>query len=204
MTNLIPNNVLFSTISNSLSDFMIGAVQAFATNNPGNGWITCDGQEVKRSEYPKLFNKIGTSFGTPSNNTVFKVPAINNNNYFIRGGNNHQLGREQFASIQMYGSMDKQNVFKLEVRSTSGEQNLKTLNEHELINDNIQINDRSRNFYNKYMLGTGVFVQEGTRGTAHYEWDINPNRISEDWTGDLIGGSRPKNITLRYYIFAGL
>lgn len=37
MANLIPNNVLFSTISNSLSDFMIGAVQAFATNNPGAG-----------------------------------------------------------------------------------------------------------------------------------------------------------------------
>ena len=88
MANLIPNNVLFSTISNSLSDFMIGAVQAFATNNPGTGWITCDGQEVKRSEYPKLFSKIGNSYGTPSNDTYFKIPAINNNGYFIRGGFN--------------------------------------------------------------------------------------------------------------------
>lgn len=204
MANLIPNNVLFSTISNSLSDFMIGAVQAFATNNPGNGWITCDGQEVKRSEYPKLFSKIGTSFGSPSNNTVFKLPAINNNNYFIRGGTAGQIGRKQLASLHAVDGNDRGDVHSMGIaypnQVTQGYPRAKTLKEfveQEEFGDNIYTDQE--NMYNIYR---STFVNLWSAGRI--QGALMDKASLNQFNAHSMLGSRPKNITLRYYIFAGL
>lgn len=204
MANLIPNNVLFSTISNSLSDFMIGAVQAFATNNPGQGWLPCDGQEVKRSEYPKLFSKIGISFGTPSNNTAFKLPAINNNNYFIRGGISGQIGRKQLASVQSIDGNDRGDVHSLGItypnQVTQGYPRAKTLKEfveQEEFGDNVYTDQE--NMYNIYR-STFVHLWSYGRIQGGLVDRVNLNNFGMH----PLLGSRPKNITLRYYIFAGL
>lgn len=178
MANLIPNNVLFSTIDNSLSDFMIGAVQAFATNNPGNGWITCDGQEVKRSEYPKLFSKIGNSYGTPSNDTYFKIPAINNNGYFIRGG-------FDIASVQSDA-----------IRNITGEIGLVRRGPKAYNDDKESSNDSA--LYTKERWNTLIRI-----GEANDDWGsvVGFDASRSVPTADEV---RPKNMTLRYYIFAGL
>lgn len=204
MANLIPNNVLFSTINNNLSDFMIGAVQAFATNNPGQGWLACDGQEINRQQYTKLFEKIGTSFGTPSNNTVFKLPAINNNNYFIRGGESNQLGRKQLASLHAIDGNDRADVHSLGItypnQVTQGYPKATTLKDfidQEEFGDNVYMDQE--NMYNIYR---STFVHLWSYGQVQAGLVDRANLNS--FGKHTIIGSRPKNITLRYYIFAGL
>lgn len=151
-------------------DLMIGAVQAFATNNPGQGWLPCDGQEINRQQYAKLFEKIGTSFGPPSNGNVFKLPAINNNNYFIRGGN--ALGATQSDAIRasyggtFWGSWNREG-------------------------------------------GTGAFKMGG-KGPNRRDPYGDQGGFDAKYTFDFSNGGpvadevRPKNMTLRYYIFAGV
>jgi microcystin-dependent protein len=46
----------------------------------------CNGQELIRADFPDLFTAIGTSYGTPSSGTVFKLPDYRNK--FPRGVGN--------------------------------------------------------------------------------------------------------------------
>jgi microcystin-dependent protein len=39
-------------------------------------YLLCDGREVPRSVHPKTFAAIGTTYGTPSNPTMFKLPDL--------------------------------------------------------------------------------------------------------------------------------
>jgi microcystin-dependent protein len=55
---------------------LIGTVIPFAGKTAPVGYISCEGQEVSRTTYSKLFNVIQNFFGTPSGATVFKVPDL--------------------------------------------------------------------------------------------------------------------------------
>lgn len=79
-------------------DLLIGAVISFASGNIKAGWLPCNGQEVSRSQYPKLFAMIGTTYGVPSNGGVFKLPNLNGNAYFVRGG--YSVGTTQGDAIR--------------------------------------------------------------------------------------------------------
>jgi hypothetical protein len=64
------------------------------------GYLSCDGQAVKRLQYPKLFSVIGTTFGVGDGGTTFNVPDIRGK--MIRGWasvNSVDPGRE-FGSDQ--------------------------------------------------------------------------------------------------------
>lgn len=55
-----------------------GSVIEFAGSVAPSGWLLCDGSEVSRVTYANLFSAIGTAFGTPSDNTVFRLPDHRN------------------------------------------------------------------------------------------------------------------------------
>lgn len=55
-----------------------GSVIEYAGNVAPSGWLLCDGSEVSRTTYADLFAAIGTSFGTPSSGSVFKLPDHRN------------------------------------------------------------------------------------------------------------------------------
>ena len=185
-------------------DLMIGAVQAFATDNVGQGWLPCDGQEINRQQYQKLFEKIGTSFGTPSNGNVFKLPAINNNNYFIRGGASGQIGRKQLASLHAIDGNDRTDVHSMGItypnQVTQGYPRATTLKDfinQEEFGDNVYTDQE--NMYNIYR-STFVHLWSYGRIQGGLVDKVNLNNYGMH----TILGSRPKNITLRYYIFAGV
>ena len=58
------------------ADTPVGTIQAFGGTAIPTGWLLCDGTELNRTDYPDLFAVIGTSFGTPSANTKFKLPDL--------------------------------------------------------------------------------------------------------------------------------
>jgi len=53
-----------------------GMITPFGGAAAPNFWLLCDGSEYERSLYPQLFAVIGTSFGTPSSATKFKMPDL--------------------------------------------------------------------------------------------------------------------------------
>lgn len=58
------------------ADSPIGSIIPYGGATAPTGWFICDGTELVRATYPELFAVIGTSFGTPSDNTKFKLPDL--------------------------------------------------------------------------------------------------------------------------------
>ncbi len=65
------------------------------------GWLVCDGKQVKRNEYPELFKAIGVSFGAGDDQTTFHLPDMRGR--FPRGvdhgqGRDHDAGSREPAA----------------------------------------------------------------------------------------------------------
>lgn len=77
-----------------------GAVLPFAMLTAPPGWLPCDGREVSRIQYAKLFAAIGIRFGVGDGITTFNLPDLRGE--FVRGWDNGRgvdPGR-QFGSWQ--------------------------------------------------------------------------------------------------------
>ncbi len=71
-------------VENYFTSVPIGSILAFGgdQNKIPEGWMVCDGRALSRGEYPFLFDKIGTSWGAPTN-TQFNIPDLQG--IFLRG-----------------------------------------------------------------------------------------------------------------------
>lgn len=72
----------------TLSVVPTGAVVPFAGSRAPVGYLLCDGSEVSRTDYPYLFDTIGTLYGEGDGLTTFNLPNLQDK--FIQGssGNN--------------------------------------------------------------------------------------------------------------------
>ena len=57
---------------------LVGALSAFATETPPDGWMVANGAAISRATYSELFNKIGTRFGVGNGTTTFNLPQAQN------------------------------------------------------------------------------------------------------------------------------
>ncbi len=53
-----------------------GSIIAFAGNTLPDGYLLCDGSQVSRTTYKKLFNVIGTTYGAGDGSTTFTLPNL--------------------------------------------------------------------------------------------------------------------------------
>ncbi|MCI7633894.1 MAG: tail fiber protein [Mollicutes bacterium] len=68
-------NVL--TSSGTVSDTLpIGSIVEWGSAAAPENWLICNGQELKRNEYPDLFAAIGTTYGEGDGSTTFKLPDM--------------------------------------------------------------------------------------------------------------------------------
>ncbi|MGY5366771.1 phage tail protein [Enterobacter oligotrophicus] len=51
---------------------MVGVALPFAMNIASTGWLICNGQEVSRAAYARLFSRIGTLYGSGDGSTTFE------------------------------------------------------------------------------------------------------------------------------------
>ena len=72
----------------ALESAFVGTVSAYAgtSDNLPGGWLLCDGSEVSRDEYPRLFAAIGTAHGAGDGATTFNLPDYRG--MFLRGVDN--------------------------------------------------------------------------------------------------------------------
>lgn len=86
----------------------IGTIICFAGQLVPSGWVLCDGSEISKTDYPKLFSVIGNTYGTPANSGNFVLPNLqqrmplgksNSNSLGDKGGNsNITLSTNQLPS----------------------------------------------------------------------------------------------------------
>ena len=77
----------------------IGTILSFATDKIPNGFLECDGQEIKTNDYPELFRTIGTIYGGTGVET-FKVPDMRGQ--FLRGWS-HGSNKDPDAAFRIGG-----------------------------------------------------------------------------------------------------
>lgn len=56
----------------------VGAVMPYAGSTPPDGWLLCDGSEISRTNYARLFSVIGTTYGAGDGNSSFNLPKASN------------------------------------------------------------------------------------------------------------------------------
>ena len=71
-------NELRNTGGADYDSLPVGTIVPFGGNDAPDGYLLCDGSKVARSEYPGLFEAIGTSFNleTDTDSTMFRLPNL--------------------------------------------------------------------------------------------------------------------------------
>lgn len=88
-------------LDNNLLNLLIpaGAVFHFAMATCPSGYLVCDGSIISRSEYSRLFNAIGTTYGEGDGTTTFQLPDLQD--IFIRGkSESREIGSYQDDAFQ--------------------------------------------------------------------------------------------------------
>ena len=164
-------------------DYPLGAVISFAGNSePAQGWILCDGRSLARSSYQPLFDAIGTSNGGDGNN--FNVPDYRGR--FLRGrdggaGRDPDAGNRTAASA---GGAAGDKVGSLQECATA-------------------IPRAGFNSSIPRLPTGGQDVAATAVGYTLAKWKDGSRNLTLAYTGGD-AETRPANIALRYYIFAGL
>lgn len=60
-----------------------GMITAFSGSTDVAEWLICDGREIDRTVYARLFNTIGTTYGEGNTTTTFNIPDFRGR--FLRG-----------------------------------------------------------------------------------------------------------------------
>lgn len=61
----------------------VGSIMIWATEDPPEDWLICNGSEVSRQTYPDLFEILGESYGPGNGATTFNLPDYRG--VFMRG-----------------------------------------------------------------------------------------------------------------------
>ena len=72
-----------------------GSIIAFGgAAAPDAGWLLCDGSNVSRSTYARLFAAISTAYGTGDGSSTFGLPDLRDRVLLGKGSNNGTVGTE--------------------------------------------------------------------------------------------------------------
>lgn len=76
----------------------IGTIVGYSSLNAPSGWLICDGSEVSRTIYSKLFEVIGTTYGSGDGSTTFNLP-----NYKGKVGVGYNSSETEFNTLGKTG-----------------------------------------------------------------------------------------------------
>ena len=84
-------------IDETYSPILVGELKWYAGRTVPNGYLLCDGRAVSRTTYSKLFQAIGTIYGSGDGSTTFNLP--NGNGRTLQGGAANQVGTYKSAGL---------------------------------------------------------------------------------------------------------
>ena len=72
----VTTDPLYLSRSGTLKFFLPGAIFPFPSQQPPDGWLLCNGQEVSRRDYSDLFNVLNVTYGIGNGRTTFNLPDL--------------------------------------------------------------------------------------------------------------------------------
>jgi microcystin-dependent protein len=86
-----------AVIDETYSPILVGELKWYAGRTVPNGYLLCDGRAVSRTTYSRLFQAIGTIYGSGDGSTTFNLP--NGNGRTLQGGAASQVGSYLSAGL---------------------------------------------------------------------------------------------------------
>ncbi|OQW89014.1 MAG: hypothetical protein BWK78_07795 [Thiotrichaceae bacterium IS1] len=186
-----------------LTEQFVGAVCAFAMPEPPLGWLECNGQAVNRTEYARLFNKIGTTFGVGDKETTFNLPDLKG--VFVRGwervAGGHDSGRAfgtyQDDQMQKHSHTDSGHSHSGGTNSNGGHSHsasMSSAGSHSHSGSTSSDGSHSH-YYNKYNDGDYLHV------TGYREKKSSGD--TEGYCGRILSGFKDKSLIASYQSWPG-
>lgn len=88
MDPIILTNVDTTLFVNDANIIPVATISCYAGINAPQGWLFCNGQQIDRSVYRRLFDAIGTTYGSGNGTTTFHLPNLQNRFPMGKGSNN--------------------------------------------------------------------------------------------------------------------
>jgi len=82
-------NITEDIYLNSNSYTPVGSILTYAGSSAPGGWLMCDGSQVSKTAYPRLFEVIGNSYGNSFNNNNFVLPDLSDRVPVGKSGSNN-------------------------------------------------------------------------------------------------------------------
>lgn len=169
-----------------------GLIISYAANLPPVGFLECNGAEINRTTYNKLFSAIGTAFGSGNGSTTFKVPDLRGE--FIRGWN-HGFTNDPDANLRANSGNGTTGDNIGTKQSWAIENMTGSVNVSSEYGERAKIDGQSgvltyRDVGNVYNAGAGGFAANRTRGIT-FNASLSVQTSSE---------TRPRNVALMFCI----
>jgi microcystin-dependent protein len=179
-------------IADYVDNLMVGSVTAFATNTPHEGWLECNGQLVSRTDYSRLFAKIGSTYGNGDGTDSFNLPDLRNE--FIRGCNqSSDLGTKQTHQLESHQHTDPGHSHT-NVHNHSLNINSSGSHHHTLHGSTNDINDFISQGYPKN--NSHKTFRTSDRSASYGVADSNTNSGAHNHTGSIANNSTNTGSTL--------
>lgn len=81
----------------------VGTILPYGGSSIPTGFFGCDGSAISRTDYARLFDKIGTTYGTGDGSTTFNIPDFTDKTFW--GGTTSNVGTVKSAGLpNIYGN----------------------------------------------------------------------------------------------------
>ena len=169
---------------------LVGVICYYPVAHIPTGWLVCDGKAYSRTTYARLFNIIGTTYGSGDGSTTFNVPNLmddgNGNPFYVRCWD----GESSFNSVQQ----DQVGVHTHPLGGTSTGTESQS---HQHARGSMEISGsftpitKVVNMASAVGTSSGAFYQSGTQGTSYFvsggagaqTTNTVEFRASRSWTG---------------------
>lgn len=171
-----------------------GSIVAYTMPTSPYGWLICDGSEISRSQYPNLFNVIGTTFGLGDGIYTFNLPDYRG--AFLRGTGNNGDSNHNGPSLNQPQN-DSLGIHKHTAHSTVTDPGHK--HTQHTVNDDFNNTGSYPNF------STPSFAQYDSAGSKTWtdNIDVSGTGITVSTTIDNCGNTvetRPYNFGINWII----
>ncbi len=131
LANLAKTENALAAAEQRMDDLLLGSIATFAMPEPPEGWLVCDGQEVSRQTYARLFAKIGTTFGEGDYEETFNLPDLRG--VFVRGWDEErEFGSQEDDQMQGHTHKDGGHNHQGDTNSTGNHRHKGVLNKNEI------------------------------------------------------------------------
>jgi microcystin-dependent protein len=172
----------------------------FSDNISSQGWLLCDGREVLQVDYPKLFERIGFTYGVAGEG-LFKLPNMKGR--VVTG----YCSTSDFQEFDMVYGGGWPVGRKVSLGSTGGEYYRKLLARDVPLDDlqlNIPTADQIQSQYQTTAAGNYIWKRIYTSGTSIKLTQVSTNAQIPSGLASLFNNTLPPKIKFKLRVFQGI